>query len=263
MSDASGLEAKASRDLKAEVIAKRGYWGSWHQGLLDLSPAYLAAYLDFHEPPFHAGHLDRKMCEFIYIAVDAAVSHLFVPGMEMHFEVALRMGATTAELMEVVQLTMLAAYSPHTAGLPILAEELARAGLQSEQAARPLTPEEEAAKAQYIEITGFWPEGGDDLFRWAPNFVKGFLAYGEIPYREGPLSRKDKELILISIFASPVAPQPEAMRRHIRQALAHGATAEEISDVLQLSSAIAIHTCVAAVPALVAAADCKTLTGDP
>src|SRR3546814_3567994 len=81
------------------------------------------------------------------------------------------------------------------------------------------------------------------------------LAYGEIPYREGPLAKKDKELILSAVFASPVAPQPDAMRRHIRQALAHGATAEEIADVLQLSSAIAIHSCVAAVPALVAAAN--------
>src|SRR3546814_7160170 len=98
MGDASGLERPADRDLKAEVLAKRGYWDAWHQGLLDLSPAYLAAYLDFHEPPFHAGRLDRKMCEFIYIAVDAAVSHLFLPGMEMHFKVALRMGATAAEI---------------------------------------------------------------------------------------------------------------------------------------------------------------------
>jgi alkylhydroperoxidase/carboxymuconolactone decarboxylase family protein YurZ len=253
MSDAAGQELPDHRDLKAEVIAKRGYWGEWHQGLLDLSPSYLAAYLDFHEPPFHSGHLDKKMCEFIYIAVDAAVSHLFIPGMEMHFEVALRLGATTAELIEVIQLTMLAAYSPHTTGLPILSEELARAGLQTAGASRALTAEEEAVKAEFIETTGFWPEGGDDLFRWSSGFVKGFLAYGNIPYREGPLSRKEKEFILIAIFASPVAPQPDPMRRHIRQALALGATAEEISDVLQLSSAIAIHSCVAAVPALVAA----------
>src|SRR3546814_5121929 len=99
-------------------------------------------------PPFHAGRLDRKMCEFIYIAVDAAVSHLFLPGMEMHFKVALRMGATAAELMEVIQLAMLAAYSPHTAGLPILAEELERAGLQTAAARRALTPEQEAVKAR-------------------------------------------------------------------------------------------------------------------
>ncbi len=242
----------AAGDLKAEVIATRGYWHAFHQGLLDHSPAYLAAYLDFHEPPFHSGNLSRKMCEFVYIAVDAAVSHLFTPGMEMHFDVALRLGATPAELMEVVQLAMLAAYSPHTVGLPILADELQRAGLQPADA-RDLTATEEAAKARFIAVTGFWPDGGDDLFRWAPAFAAGFMAYAEIPYRDGPLSRKHKELILIAVFATPVAPQPDAMRRHIRQALAHGATAEEIADILQLASAIAIHTCVAAVPALVSA----------
>ena len=40
------------------------------------------------------------------------------------------------------------------------------------------------------------------------------------------------------------------IRRHIRLALAHGATPEEISEVLQLASAIAIHTCTLAVPGL-------------
>ncbi|MFW2853483.1 carboxymuconolactone decarboxylase family protein [Sphingomonas sp. TX0543] len=262
MGDVTVDETPGGQALKAEVIAKRGYWGEWHQGLLDLSPAYLAAYLDFHEPPFHAGRLDRKMCEFIYIAVDAAVSHLFVPGMQMHFDVALRLGATVAELTEVVQLTMLAAYSPHTVGLPILAEELERLHPGTKSATRSLTTEEETEKEKFVAITGFWPEGGDHLFRWAPAFVKGFLAYGEIPYREGPLSRKDKELILIAVFASPVAPQPDATRRHIRQALANGASAEEIADVLQLSSAIAIHSCVAAVPALVSAADKQQVAGD-
>jgi alkylhydroperoxidase/carboxymuconolactone decarboxylase family protein YurZ len=254
MNKSLGKEPISKRDLKEEVEATRGYWHAFHQGLLDLSPAYLRAYLDFHQAPFLAGNLEPKTCEFIYIAADAAVSHLFVPGLEMHIKMALQKGATVREILEVIQLTMLAAHSSHAAGLPILAEELARAGHAPAYASRPLTPDEQAAKDSYIAATGHWPEGGDALFRFAPGFAKGFLAYGEIPYREGPLSPKLKEFVCIAVYASPVAPQPGPLRQHIRRALEVGATAYEIADVLQLTSAIAIHTCVAAVPALVSAA---------
>jgi alkylhydroperoxidase/carboxymuconolactone decarboxylase family protein YurZ len=248
------MESASKLTLKEEIQEKRGYWHAFHQGLLDLSPAYLRAYLDFHQAPFLSGNLEPKVCEFIYIAADAAVNHLFTPGIGMHIDMALQKGATVREVLEVIQLTMLAAHSSHVAGLPILVEELVRAGYPLEEVFRPLTADEQAAKGSYIATTGHWPEGADALFRFAPGFAAAFMAYGEIPYREGPLSRKLKEFICIAVYASPVAPQPGPLRQHIRRALEVGATPQEIADVLQLTSGIAIHTCVAAIPALMEAA---------
>lgn len=239
-------------------MRRRGYWHAFHQGLLDYSPAYLQAYLDFHEPPFTSGRLGDKLCEFIYIAVDAAVSHLFVPGVEMHIKKVLGLGASGEEIIEVIELAMMAAHSSHTAGMPILIEELERAGLYTEELKRPLTDGENERKQRYVDLTGSWPEGGDSLFRFAPDFVEGFLAYGEIPFDSGPLPERSKQLILIAVYASPVAPQAESLRRHIRRALEIGVSPQEISDAMQLSSGIAIHTCVAAVPMLAAAAAAPT-----
>jgi alkylhydroperoxidase/carboxymuconolactone decarboxylase family protein YurZ len=122
----------AKNRLKETVIRRRGYWHDFHQGLLDYSPAYLQAYLDFHEPPFTSGRLGDTLCEFIYIAVDAAVSHLFAPGVEMHIKKVLTLGASAEEIIEVIELAMMAAHSSHTAGMPILIEELERAGLYFE-----------------------------------------------------------------------------------------------------------------------------------
>jgi alkylhydroperoxidase/carboxymuconolactone decarboxylase family protein YurZ len=243
----------AKARLKETVIQRRGYWHAFHQGLLDYSPAYLQAYLDFHEPPFTSGRLGDKLCEFIYIAVDAAVSHLFAPGVEMHINKVMTQGATAEEIIEVIELAMMAAHSSHSAGLPILMEELERAGLRAAELRRPLTDRENLRKQRYIEATGSWPEGADALFRFAPAFVEGFLAYGEIPFGSGPLPERSKQLILIAVYASPVAPQPVPLRLHIRRALEIGVTAEDISDAMQLSSGIAIHTCVAAIPMVVAA----------
>src|ERR1700730_11923529 len=58
-------DASAKAMLKETVERRRGYWHSGHQGLLDFSPSYLQAYLDFHEPPFTADRLGTKLCEFI------------------------------------------------------------------------------------------------------------------------------------------------------------------------------------------------------
>lgn len=242
--------SKEKENLKETVERQRGYWHAFHQGLLDYSPAYLQAYLDFHEPPFVNNRLGDVLCEYIYIAVDAAVSHLFTSGVEMHIRKVLEIGGKPDEIIEVIQLAMIAAQSSHMTGMPILVEELERQGLWREETARALTTEEYAAKRGYVELTGHWPEGGDALFKFAPEFMKGFLAYGEIPFGTGPLPQKSKELICIAVYASPVAPQAGPLRQHIRRALEIGVTPFEISDAIQLSSGIAIHTCVAAVPAL-------------
>jgi len=41
----------------------------------------------------------------------------------------------------------------------------------------------------------------------------------------------------------------------MKQAIRHGASAEEIGDILQLASAIAVHVCTYAVPSLMDAID--------
>lgn len=250
-SETGTARAGESGDLKAEVERLRGYWHPFHQGLLELSPDYLRAYLRYQHAPVSAGNLEPKVCEFIYIAVDGAVSHLYATGTRRHIEMALDKGASVQEVLEVIQLTMLAGHGTLETGVPILLEELARAG----QAAPPaLTGEQERIKQAHIERTGHWPEAGDALFHLAPHFVEAFLAYAAIPHETGALAPKIREFIGIAIHASPVAPQPIPLRRHIRRALELGARAEEIADVLQLASAIAIHTCTLAIPALVDAA---------
>src|SRR5690554_557037 len=97
--DSKQYDVAAKENLKKEVKTRRGYWHDFHQGLLDYSPAYLQAYLDFHEPAFRSGNLDVVTCEYLYIAVDAAVSHLFVPGIEIHIKAALKNGGKAEEII--------------------------------------------------------------------------------------------------------------------------------------------------------------------
>jgi alkylhydroperoxidase/carboxymuconolactone decarboxylase family protein YurZ len=156
-------------------------------------------------------------------------------------------GASAAEVLEVIQLTVLLCHDTFEVGLPILQEELAARGISGYPS---LTPAQRELKERYIARVGRWPAGADMLFSLAPNFVGAFLDYAEIPHGSGPLSPKIKAFIGIALRASPASPRPDLLRPHIGAALDAGATAGEIVDVLQLTSAIAIHSCTIGVPAL-------------
>jgi alkylhydroperoxidase/carboxymuconolactone decarboxylase family protein YurZ len=234
--------------LKAEVIARRGYWHPFHEGLLELCPEFLAAYLAFQDGPARSGHLEPKVREFIYIAVDGAVSHLYEHGLRRHIEDALRLGATKEEVLQVIMLATCAeGQIPNAIGHAMLMQEAGAAPLA-------LTAAQQQRKDAYRAATGTWPEGGDAILSLSPQFAEGFFGYGEIAWEKGPLPAKVKAFIGLAMCASPSLLHEAGMRRHIRLALDHGATPEEISEVLQLASAIAIHTCTYAVPALVEAA---------
>lgn len=230
--------------LKAEIIARRGYWAPFHDGLLEMRPAFLAAYLAFQDGPARSGRLEPKVREFMYIAIDGAVSHLYERGLRRHVADALRLGATKEEVLQVIMLATAAqGQIPNEIGHAILMEE-------SGEGLPPLTAAEQQRKEAHMRRTGVWPQAADAILKLAPEFAEGFLGYGEVSWEAGPLPAKIKAFVGLAVCASPSLLHEAGMRRYIRLALDHGATREEISEVLQLASAIAIHTCTYAVPAL-------------
>ena len=78
--------------------------------------------------PWRKGPLEPKVKELVYIAVDAAATHLYVPGIRQHVKQAIKHGATAAEIMEVLELTSTLGIHACNIGVPILVEELEAAG---------------------------------------------------------------------------------------------------------------------------------------
>jgi alkylhydroperoxidase/carboxymuconolactone decarboxylase family protein YurZ len=115
------------RALKADFEAKRGYWHPFWDGLLDLDPDFFEAYLGFSSHPWTHGVLEPKVKELVYIAFDCSATHLYVPGLKLHIENALGLGATREELMEVFELASTIGIHTCELGVPILLEELERA----------------------------------------------------------------------------------------------------------------------------------------
>lgn len=114
--------------IKDEFTAKRGYWDEFWDGLLKLSPDFFEAYLQLSAIPWTQGTLEPKVKEFIYIAIDAATTHLYEPGLRIHIRNALKYGATKEEIMEVYQLTSVLGMHTCTMGVPVLIDELQKAG---------------------------------------------------------------------------------------------------------------------------------------
>ena len=240
--------------LKQAVIAERGYWHPLHEGLLALHPEFLGAYLDFVSGPWKSRHLEPKVREFIYIAIDASVTHLYDKGLRRHIERAFDLGATQQEILQVIELTCAMGLNTHEQGISILVEELRKLSPAIDAEIADLGPEEARIKDEFIAAVGHWPGCGDALLKLAPDFIRGFLGFRSVAWNGGPLEPKVKEFIGLAINAAPTSLHEAGVRSHIQRALRCGATGEELSEVLQLASAIAIHTCTYGVPALVEAA---------
>ena len=233
--------------VKADFIARRGYWAPWHEGLLGLNPDFLEAYLDLTSLAWTDGVLEPKVKEFIYIAIDAATTHLYLRGLRLHIGTALKYGATQAEIMEVLQIVSQLGWHTCSVGVPILADELRKAGL-GDQIDAPLAPNAIELKKKFEKDLGYWDDCCEALARIAPAFLEAYYQFSAQAWTSSVLEPKVKEFIALSVSASTTHLHEAGMRMHIRRAIACGATPREIMEVLQLTSVLGIHTCSIGVP---------------
>lgn len=229
--------------LKQEFISKRGYWNSFCDGLLDLDPDFFSAYLDYSSIPWRHGTLQPKVKEFIYIAIDAATTHLYKPGLRVHLRNALRYGATSEEIMEVYRLTSsIGAAATMLLGTRILAEELGRPAADAGHAGV-IDAVADASKLReaFTAAFGYWDEDCAAWLRLDPlGFASALKAWGDAD--ESPLDPRTTAFVLIAVNAAVTRLDGRAVRAHIRQALKHGAGEREIVEVLQLASVLGMHT---------------------
>lgn len=249
MTKMSELDRQA---LKEEFKTKRGYWSPWHEDLLALNPAFLRAYLGMTSLPWLEGVLPPKMKEFIYVAIDASTTHLYLRGLRLHMATALQYGATREELMGVLQIVSLLGGHTISAGVPILVEELQKAGvsIDGSGAGGRAGFDSSALKARFLAASGYWDDCCESLCQLSPAYMNAYCSYIETARGTSALDPKAQEFILLSVSAATTHLHEPGMRLHVRRAIEFGATPAELMEVLQLSSALGIHTCSIGVPIL-------------
>lgn len=108
-----------------------------------------------------------------------------------------------------------------------------------------------ALKEKFIAERGYWAEVWDSVLEMDERFFEAYLNFSAVPWRNGVLEPKIKELIYIAIDASTTHLYEPGIRVHIKNALKYGATKEEIMEVFALTSVLGVHTYTVGVPILV------------
>jgi len=98
--------------------------------------------------------------------------------------------------------------------------------------------------------TGPWDEAFAQLQHWDPAWAESCERMTTNPWRSGVLPRKTVELISLAVNAASTNLNADGTRRHIRAALAAGASRDEILAIVKMASLLSIHSCSLGAPIL-------------
>ena len=234
--------------------------GPWDFSALDQLAQWDAAWsnacLDMTTDPWTSGVLAPAVVELVCVAVNAACTNLQASATRRHIRAALNAGATRDEMLMVVKMASLLSIHSCSLGAPILLEEAAAAGV---------TPQRKSADAatpvcDRLRAAGQWNDAWTPFYDLDPGWTERFIAVGIPVYSGGVLAPKLAELLSIAFDASITHMYAPGTRRHIKAALAHGATVEEIMEVLKLCVIAGVEAANLTVPIL--AGELATLDGE-
>lgn len=234
--------------------------GPWEPAALaqlrDWDAAWAAACAQMSTNPWTSGVLSRKFVELVSVGLNAACTNLNVTGTRRHLRAALAAGASRAEVLFVLKCAAVMSIHSCSLGAPILLEEAKAAGVHpTPRTDTPPTPACDAMRA-----IGQWNAAWDPFFALDPVWTDEFMATGAGIYQSGVLSAKEVELLSIAFDASFTHMYAPGTRRHIKGALAAGATMEEVMEVLKICVAQGVQACTLGVAILaeeLAALDCQ------
>jgi alkylhydroperoxidase/carboxymuconolactone decarboxylase family protein YurZ len=126
---AAGVSPKAKPQPATPLcdgLRASGQWNEAWTPFLDLDPTWTEQFIATGIPAYAGDVLSAKLAELLSIAFDASFTHMYAPGTRRHIKIALKLGATMEEIMEVLKLCAIHGVQACNLGVPILAEELAR-----------------------------------------------------------------------------------------------------------------------------------------
>jgi alkylhydroperoxidase/carboxymuconolactone decarboxylase family protein YurZ len=223
-----------------------GPWDAALDKVREWDPQWAEACAKMSTNPWTSGVLPLKLVELISVAINAACTNLNPEGTRRHIRAALAAGATRDEIMMVLKCAAVMSLHSCSLGVPILMEEAKAARVApAPRSVKPPTPSIDKMRA-----IGQWNVVWDPFYELDPAWTDEFMAAGVAIYASGVLPAKDIELLSIAFDASYTHMYAPGTRRHIKGALAAGATMEEIMEVLKLCVAHGVQACNLGVPIL-------------
>ena len=205
-----------------------------------VSPNSFSAAAGFWRTPFTSTHLSPRMKELLLLAMHASATAVNPSAIDRHVERAKIAGASDGDILDVLLSIVGAANHSLYACVPLLMEEL-----KEESSAEPDLPVAdvnfEALKEEFIKTRGFWNRDRDALFKLMPDYFQALTRLSVEPWQSGTLAPKEREFIYIGIDCNVTHTYLPGLRLHIRNAIKHGATRDEILEIFQLAALMGLE----------------------
>ena len=223
--------------------------GPWADGvfalLSDRDPAWASAVAAMSLSSWLSGVLTPRFVELVAVAVNVAVTSLDAAATRRHMRAALAAGATEAELLTLIKMGTVMALHSCSLGAPILIEEAGAEAVAAAARPRGATP-----AIDRMQAMGQWNAAWDPFLALDPEWTDAFMATGIGIYASGVFTAKETELLSIAFDASISHMYAPGVRRHIRGALAAGASVAEVMEVLKICVARGVESCNFGLPIL-------------
>ncbi|KAF2104235.1 hypothetical protein NA57DRAFT_62873 [Rhizodiscina lignyota] len=257
----------SSSELKQQFEAELGKeaWNEGWEAMLRFSPEAFKTSLELHAVPKRKQHLSRKIQALLALSVDASATHLYVPGIQEKVKAALRAGASVAEITEVIECTSTLGVHACNIGVPLLVEVMREEGVYDiHPAAGQMDEKKEKLKEEFTRNRGYWHTFWEDFLKLDPEFFEAYMNFSSVPWVKdvngdgkggGVLEPKVKELIYCAFDVAATHLYQPGLKLHMRNALRYGASPEEIMEVLEIATALSLHTEETAFPILAQCVD--------
>ncbi len=208
--------------------------------LRKISPELFSVAVDFWRAPVESGALSPRMRELVLLAMHATSTALNVEAIDRHVARARQSGATDEEIVDVLITIVAVANHALYSSVPILEQELQAAGIAETTADLPAA-DIQNAKDDFLAVRGFWNPAREQLMRLMRPYYTALHAISTETWRTGPLSSKEREFVCIAVDCTVTHQFEPGLRSHIKNALALGATRDEILHIFQLAGTLGLE----------------------
>jgi alkylhydroperoxidase/carboxymuconolactone decarboxylase family protein YurZ len=218
--------------IKQYFIAERGYWRPWTETMLQACPGFVEQYARYAGYPARTGPLTERMVELIYVGLDASSSHLFESGLHTHMKRAIEVGATPADIVDVLHLVAVQGVASVGQAAEIVAE-LSGPGDAPAVSATLRARIDRLGGAHALRLTA--------LARLDPGYVEVLLDFIEQGRPATGLTEAERSLVQLALHACFTAFNPGAVRQIVATALAQDLAPAQLLQAIQLGAHLAVH----------------------
>jgi alkylhydroperoxidase/carboxymuconolactone decarboxylase family protein YurZ len=234
-----GDDSAVAQDQAHTSFAEMFRDASTATSICNAAPGSYEVVQAFWQVPMTAGHLSPRLRELVLLAMHASSTSLNLDGIERSVDRARSAGASDGDIVDV--LVTISAVANHSlyAAVPALLEELEAAGMPDGEWA----PDEAfaASRDAFLSARGFWNQDREAIAHLMPDYFRVLQDISTQTWTSGALSAAERDLICIAIDCNVTHSFPVGLRRHIRNALQHGVTADQILQVFQLAALLGVE----------------------